>query len=1305
MATIVLSSVGMAIGGSIGGTVLGLSMAAAGRFVGATVGRVIDQRLMGAGSETVETGRVDRFRLMGASEGSAIGQAFGRIRLPGQIIWASPFTEKVSRSGGGGKGSSSQPKTKSYSYSVSLAIAICEGEISRIGRIWADGLEIAPNDLNMRVYPGSDDQLPDPKIEAVEGTGQAPAYRGTAYVVLEDLALEQFNNRVPQFSFEVFKPGRAGNDQIPEVAEAVRAVALIPGTGEYALATTPVYYEGEVGKNGPANVNSPSGLADFPTSVDNFTEELPNCGSALIVTSWFGSDLRCGECEIKPKVENSAVDGRKMPWTVAGIGRSEAEEIAKVDGRPVYGGTPTDQSLIEAIEHLREKGQAQVFYPFILMEQLEGNDLIDPYTGDAGQPALPWRGRITTDLAPLVAGTSDGTAAADMQVAEFFGQAQVDDFVFANGRMVYSGPDEWSYRRFILHYAHVCAAAGGVSAFCIGSEMRGLTQIRGASSFPAVDQMRQLAGDVRAILGPDVKIGYAADWSEYFGYHPQDGSADVYFHLDPLWADDAIDFIGIDNYMPMSDWRDGDSHADASWGSIYNLAYLQTNIEGGEGYDWFYHSPEAEAAQIRTPIEDGAYGEPWVFRYKDLRNWWSNSHHNRIGGVRQAEATDWVPMSKPFWFTEYGCAAIDKGTNQPNKFLDPKSSESFLPKYSTGARDELIQSQYLRAFADYWNRAENNPVSLEYDGRMIDMDRAHVWAWDTRPFPFFPNDVALWSDGENYARGHWLNGRSTYRSLSAVVREISAASGVEAVETDKLFGLVRGYAVEDVTTGRSALQPLMLAHGFDAIERDGRLIFQNRTGKPLADLTRDDLAENDEQDADVSITRAPSAEVAGRVRLNFFEAQADYEVRGVEAVFPDEVTRSVSQNEYPMVLGFGEAQGMVERWLSEARVARDVVRFALPPSASKLGAGDVVSFTLGDASGTYRLDRVEEAGVKLVEAVRVESNIYTPRDEIEGRRAVRPFVRPVPVLSAFLDLPLMTGEEIPHAPHLAVTARPWPGSVAVYSSSTESDYTLNRLMEGPAAMGETRTVFPPYQPGVIDRQTRLRVRLFDGVLNSIQEQAFLAGQNLAAVGDGTTDRWRLFQFQTADLIEAGVYELSDLLHGQLGTDAFSQDALEPGASFVLIDPAVQQIELSAGLRDIVQYYRIGPGLRQLDDPSYEERVEAFKGVGLRPYSPCHVSSTRQSNGALVFRWIRRTRIDGDSWAGLDVPLGEDSELYLVRVLIDGSIVREVNVTTPEWTYDAAQQAADGAGGDCEVAVAQVSARFGPGPFASHAFVI
>jgi hypothetical protein len=118
MATIVLSAAGAAIGGGFGGSILGLSGAVIGRAVGATIGRAIDQSLMGAGSQAVETGKIDRLRLTGASEGAPVAEVWGRMRIAGQVIWASRFHEKtkVTRTGGG-KGAPSAPKTTVTEYS------------------------------------------------------------------------------------------------------------------------------------------------------------------------------------------------------------------------------------------------------------------------------------------------------------------------------------------------------------------------------------------------------------------------------------------------------------------------------------------------------------------------------------------------------------------------------------------------------------------------------------------------------------------------------------------------------------------------------------------------------------------------------------------------------------------------------------------------------------------------------------------------------------------------------------------------------------------------------------------------------------------------------------------------------------------------------------------------------------------------------------------------------------------------------------------------------------------------------------
>ena len=1307
MATLVLSAVGATVGSSLGGTALGLSMTAVGRFAGAMVGRRLDQRLMGNGSDAVETGRPSQLRINSSGEGDAVATLYGRIRVQGHLIWASAFceTSTVTQSGGGGggKGAPSPPATthRSYSYSVSVALGLCEGEISGVHRIWADGVEVNLNDLNLRVYCGDREQVPDPTLEAIEGTGQVPAFRGTAYVVLENLPLETFGNRLPQFSFEITRPAAAGvTAQLPSVSQAVRGVALMPGTGEYSLATQPVHYDFGLGKGANLNVNSLSGKTDFATSLDMLNAELPRCKAVSLVVSWFGNDLRCGICQLQPKVEQKTYDAKVMPWRVSGLNRADATVVPFDNGRPVYGGTPADAAVLNAIADLKTRRQAVMFYPFILMDQTDENKLPDPWTNRKQQPKLPWRGRITLSQAPGKTGTPDRTVEAENEVAQFFGTSRAAHFSVTGGEVRYTGPDEWKYRRFILHNAALCKLAGGVSAFCIGSEMRGLTQIRGANNvFPTVVALKSLAAEVRVLLGADCQIGYAADWSEYFGYHPKDDSGDLFFHLDPLWSDDNIDFIGIDNYMPLSDWRDGPEHKDAHWPAIYDPAYLRSNIEGGEGYEWFYKSDAARAAQVRTPITDGAHDEAWVWRVKDIRNWWSKSHHERTGGQRQADPTNWVPQSKPIWFTEIGCPCVDKGTNQPNKFADAKSSESGLPYGSDGRQDDLIQAQYLSVLLEYWGRIDTNPVSAVYSKPMLDMSRCFAWSWDARPYPWFPGNTKLWADGENYYTGHWLNGRSSGQTLASVVAEICTRSGLRDYDVSKLFGFVRGYQLSEISTARSHLQPLMLRYGFDAVERDGRLAFISRSGEHPLTLSRDTLVASSEVEGVIEHQRSSQIETAGRVRLTFIEADHDYDVIAEETVLPDDRTHSVAASAMPLVMTRPEARGVVDKWLSEARIAQDTVRFVLPPSMLGVAPGDIVRFTNQPDAQRYRVDIIEHERAQVVEAVRIEPEVYRPAPYPAERTKIRSSPGLVPVFPLFLDLPLIRGDETPHAPYLAVTSDPWPGAVAVYASASDEDYALNTVLRAKTTIGVTETVLHAARPGVIDRGDDLQIRLSSGSLESVTETRFFNGANLAAIGDGSSDRWELLQFRDARLLTDQTFLLSHRLRGQLGSDALMPKVWPVGSYFVLLNGHPEQIKLSPAARDLAQHFRLGPAQRPLADPSYVHRREAFSGNGLRPYMPCHVRAKMTDQGVQA-SWIRRSRIDADSWQRAEVPLAEETEHYMVRLVRDGQIVHETTVSQPFWLSREAEVPAELlTSAMLEVHVAQVSALYGPGPFA------
>lgn len=1281
MATILLAAAGGAIGSAIGGSVLGLGAAVIGRAVGGTLGNIIDQGLLG-GSAPVEQERVDTLRLQNASEGKPMAQVYGAMRVGGQVIWASRFQENVTSGGGKGLGA---PKTTDFSYSISLAIALCEGEITRIGRVWADGKRLDMSGISWRLHVGSETQMADPAIAAVEG--DAPAYRGVAYVVFEDLDISQFGNRVPQFNFEVIRKGA------DSAADLITGVALIPGSGEYALATEAVHYPEGKGQNRVANTNNESGLTDAALSLQQMEGDLPNCESVSLVVSWFGDDLRCGSCAIAPKVEQASVDGSPMAWSVSGAGRGGVPLMSRdAEDRPNFGGTACDASVVQAIAAIKAQGKEVMFYPFVLMDIPAGNGLADPY-GGSEQAVFPWRGRITASLAPGQAGTPDKTPAMDAEVAAFFGAAAVGDFSPSGAGIAYTGPVEWSYRRFVLHYAHLCALAGGVEAFCIGSELRGLSSLRaGPELFPAVEALRALAADVRTIL-PEAKIGYAADWSEYFGYHPADGSGDVLFHLDALWADDEIDFIGIDNYMPLSDWREEEGHLDAAAGAIYDLDYLKSNVAGGEGFDWYYASAEARALQVRTPITDGAYNEPWIYRYKDISSWWRKGHRNRLGGVRNTDYTDWIPGSKPIWFTEIGCPAIDKGTNQPNVFLDPKSAESALPYFSNGGRDDFIQVQYLRAMYGYWNASENNALAEEYTGRMVEMQRAHVWAWDARPWPDFPSRGAVWSDGANFARGHWVSGRLTGAPLDGVVRDICMRSGVTAVNTDALYGVVSGTLLNQNETARQGLQPLMLAYGFESFEAGGEIVFRTSHGRAKLAIELEDVAIESADDAAMSYTRSPESETAARVRIGYIEPMNDYQGGAAEAAFPDEVAARVSSNELPVALSSGQAEAIAARWLAEARIARDGVEFALPPSRLSLSAGDVVSLLQEGVEARYRIDRIEDYGLRKLSATRVEPGVYRPviSDDRVFNSGVT--VSAGPVYTEFMDLPLLRGDENPFAPTVAITATPWPGEVAILSAAADAGYQLDAIAPRKAVMGEVLDDLARATPAVWS-EAGFRVRLASGVLQSCTALEVLNGANLAAIRQSSGD-WEVLQFREAELIAPNEYRLSGLLRGQAGTDGIMPDLWLAGADFVLLDGAQVQLDLPSSQRGLPRHYRVGPAALSYDHPRFVHMIETFYGVGLRPYAPAHL--TAEGSGDITVNWVRRTRIDGDSWQGLDVPLGEESERYRVRVVKAGVVLREMVVSEPAWVYTVAMQVSDGAAGLYDLEVAQISTTYGAGP--------
>src|SRR4051794_32806978 len=494
MASLVPGIAGSAIGPSLFGagfSLFGASITGAeiGGAIGTLIGTELDN-LIAPGTHITRKGpRLSDVNIQASTEGAPIPRVYGRMRVAGQLLWATKFKETVIKSDhqtGGGKGGPKVTETDiGYRYSISFAVGLCAGGVTKIGRVWADGNLIDISQFTTRFYPGDETQTFDPLIKEIEGESNTPAYRGLAYIVFEDMDLTNFGNRIPQLNFEIIRSLSANN---PDALEnRLGGVALIPGAGEFVYATEVVTADNGQGTTTPQNAHNASGVADYTASLDELQALAPNMGAVSLVVGWFGDDLRCGQTKMMPGVEIAKKDTYPETWGVDGVSRANAHVVSAVNGLPAYGGTPSDQSVVEAIQDLKTRGLRVLFNPFLFMDILTGNTLEDPYTGESSQPPYPWRGRITCNPAPGVSGSPDKTSAAADQVYAFFGGASISDFSVSGTTVSWTGGDDWGYRRMVLHYALLCAAAGGGGAFFLGSGLRGLTPGRGSAppSFPA----------------------------------------------------------------------------------------------------------------------------------------------------------------------------------------------------------------------------------------------------------------------------------------------------------------------------------------------------------------------------------------------------------------------------------------------------------------------------------------------------------------------------------------------------------------------------------------------------------------------------------------------------------------------------------------------------------------------------------------------------------------------------------------------------------------------------------------------------
>lgn len=533
---------------------------------------------------------------------------------------------------------------------------------------------------------------------------------------------------------------------------------------------------------------------------------------------------------------------------------------------------------------------------------------------------------------------------------------------------------------------------------------------------------------------------------------------------------------------------------------------------------------------------------------------------------------------------------------------------------------------------------------------------------------------------EGILSSHAITLSSDSETLSSVVEQICNAVGIEDTDidvSDLSSDTVRGYLIANQTPARGALEQLSAAYFFDGRESDGVLEFVKRGDSPTVTLDDDDLGcyEGDNVVELAEAVRTQEEELPKALTINYANADRDYQTGAQYSIRQSVLNGTEATIQLPIVFTDDEAKTIVDKLMFSAWENRHKFTMTTWQSFCKLDPADVIT-----ARGeTLRIISRNEGvnGLIEIEAVRELPQIYT--GQIGAGSPAPDTGQDVyvggPTLSYLLDIPpLRDADAFDYIAYWAADGilDDWAGATLLRNNG--SNYTTESLTDTAAESGVATTALGDWNgQNIFDESSVVRVSV-SGTLESKTELEVLNGENVALLGD------EIIQFKNATLVSTGVYDLSGLLRGRIGTDWAMADHAEGDTFVLLTSDALRTVELESTDLNVERNFGTITHGKTIEDISAETLT--YTGNNLKPLSPCHIGGgTAGFNTAWTIDWKRRTRYQWQWRDYYDAGEDEDSNDFEVRIYNDPdspvSVVRTITVTGALTTsYSYANQVAD-----------------------------